>query len=43
MVTNEPTDHAVADAKAFADALANYEQPWEDESEPTVAMETDAA
>jgi hypothetical protein len=50
--TKDPTDHTEADAKAFANALLNYEQPWEDrtgfenwedESEPTVATETDAA
>jgi hypothetical protein len=46
------TDHTGADAKAFAEAMVNYEQPWEDltgfenwhdESEPTIATETGTA
>jgi len=46
------TDYARADATAFAEALVNYQQRWEDrtgfenwkdEWEPTVAKETDTA
>ena len=45
-------EHAGADANAFAKALVNYEQPWDDQTgfenwegelEPTVATETDQA
>jgi hypothetical protein len=37
------TDYTGADPKAFAEALVNYEQPWEDELELTVATGTGAA